>query len=418
MKRKIIAVTMAVCMTLGCAGLVFADDQPVIQTENEELTVQAKSIEEDSPDTEPVEDSDQASVPEAEDSSEDARLLDGDEIAVEEVTPAEADEIEQDAAEEEANSEQLLGSSYINYTLGSSYVGGMPDNETYYKFAINEKSHVYAYLMATGSNREYLHINYWDLSGNKITETGSSRKSSNSAGSEYYYKHSFDLEAGTYYLKIYCNHSERPLLDLLITAEPVVALDRPSITALSSPSAGQLKVTSSNVTDALIYQVEYSKNPDFTDGTVIDSPIPTCTASGLTKGAYYFVRVRPYTVYNDGIKVYGNWSRARSVLVKKIKNAVTISTGSKTVKYSKLKSVNQSFQILADDKANATLIYALSSVPAKAKSYVSINKSTGKVTVKKKLAKGTYKLGVKVTAKATSNYYSASAIKTITLKIS
>ena len=44
---------------------------------------------------------------------------------------------------------------------------------------------------------------------------------------------------------------------------------------------------------------------------------------------------------------------------------------------------------------------------------ITINKTTGKITVKKGLAKGTYK--VKLTAKAAGNAnYKASAVKTVT----
>ena len=45
-----------------------------------------------------------------------------------------------------------------------------------------------------------------------------------------------------------------------------------------------------------------------------------------------------------------------------------------------------------------------------------INKTTGKVTVKKGLKKGTYKVKVKVKAAGNTNY-KASAVKTVTFKV-
>ena len=47
---------------------------------------------------------------------------------------------------------------------------------------------------------------------------------------------------------------------------------------------------------------------------------------------------------------------------------------------------------------------------------ITINKTTGKVTVKKGLKKGTYKVKVKVKAKGNTNY-KASAVKTVTFTI-
>ena len=46
---------------------------------------------------------------------------------------------------------------------------------------------------------------------------------------------------------------------------------------------------------------------------------------------------------------------------------------------------------------------------------ITINKTTGKVTVKKKLKKGTYKVKVAVTAAGNSNYKAVT--KTVTFKI-
>ena len=50
------------------------------------------------------------------------------------------------------------------------------------------------------------------------------------------------------------------------------------------------------------------------------------------------------------------------------------------------------------------------------KKYFSISKSTGKITVKKKLKKGTYTLRIRATAKGNKNY-KVTGYKTITVKI-
>ena len=50
------------------------------------------------------------------------------------------------------------------------------------------------------------------------------------------------------------------------------------------------------------------------------------------------------------------------------------------------------------------------------KKYFKINKTTGQVTVKKKLKKGTYKVTVNVIASGNSNY-EASAVQTVIFKV-
>ena len=72
-------------------------------------------------------------------------------------------------------------------------------------------------------------------------------------------------------------------------------------------------------------------------------------------------------------------------------------------------------------KGQGKMTYTLTSAKKGKKSfkkYFKINKSTGKVTIKKnkKMKKGTYKVKVKVKAAGNSNY-NASAWKTVTFKI-
>jgi len=52
---------------------------------------------------------------------------------------------------------------------------------------------------------------------------------------------------------------------------------------------------------------------------------------------------------------------------------------------------------------------------AKFRKYFKVNAKTGKITVKKKLKKGTYKIKVKVTAAGNDNYNSLT--KTVTFKV-
>ena len=104
-------------------------------------------------------------------------------------------------------------------------------------------------------------------------------------------------------------------------------------------------------------------------------------------------------------------------------NPLKISGKIATVKYSKLKKKTQTLSVTqvikftkkAKDKKN----YTLSSAKKGSKSfkkYFRINKTTGKVTVKKGLKKGTYYVKIKVKALGNNNY-KASVWKTVTAKI-
>lgn len=119
------------------------------------------------------------------------------------------------------------------------------------------------------------------------------------------------------------------------------------------------------------------------------------------------------------IKLKGNFTGFKTVNFKINKAANTITTAAKkagTVKRSKLRRKAQTVAIskLATIRnAQGRLTYAKVSGSKK----LSINKSTGKVTVKKKTKKGKYKMKIKVTAAGNTNYHAASRYVTVTVKV-
>ena len=147
---------------------------------------------------------------------------------------------------------------------------------------------------------------------------------------------------------------------------------------------------------------------------------------GLTYGTDYTlayknnVNVGTATVT---IKGKGEFTGTKSVTFKITKAANTMTAKAKakthTFKYSKLKKKNQTItaaKAYTISKNKGTLSYKLTGVTkAKFKKYFSVNAKTGKITIKKKLKKGTYTLSVKVTAKGTANYKAAS--KTLKVKV-
>ena len=132
--------------------------------------------------------------------------------------------------------------------------------------------------------------------------------------------------------------------------------------------------------------------------------------------------VGTYTVTITGEGNYTGTTKG-TYTINKAANPLKISPKTATVKYSKLKKKNQTLAVnkvikfTKDAKDKKT--YTLSSAKKDSKSfkkYFKINKTTGKVTIKKDLKKGIYKIRVKVKALGNSNYM-ASAWKIITFTI-
>ncbi|MBR2675176.1 MAG: leucine-rich repeat domain-containing protein [Mogibacterium sp.] len=100
-----------------------------------------------------------------------------------------------------------------------------------------------------------------------------------------------------------------------------------------------------------------------------------------------------------------------------VKNVNTLNISAKTakVKFAKLKKKSQKLAITKvvkfNDKGQGAHTYA----KTKGNKKIKINKKTGKITIKKGLKKGTYKIKVKVTAAGDEKYDSAD--KTLTIKI-
>ena len=112
----------------------------------------------------------------------------------------------------------------------------------------------------------------------------------------------------------------------------------------------------------------------------------------------------------------GNYtgSLTKTFKITKGNNPLTVKAKTATVKRTKLAKKNQALKrakVLKVSKAAGTLSYAKKSGNKK----ITVNKRTGKVTVKKGLAKGTYKIKVKVTAAGNGNYKKGT--KTVTLRI-
>lgn len=138
---------------------------------------------------------------------------------------------------------------------------------------------------------------------------------------------------------------------------------------------------------------------------VVDKPVAaTYTKTGLTAGTH--------------CSVCGKILEAQKVVPKLAKktNPLTAKGKTKTVKYSAVRKKNQTIKradAITLSKAKGTVNYTKSSGNQK----ITVDKKTGKITVKKGLKKGTYKVKVKVKAAGTSAYKSKTVTVTVTIKV-
>ena len=126
------------------------------------------------------------------------------------------------------------------------------------------------------------------------------------------------------------------------------------------------------------------------------------------------------------VKVSGNrafkGSVTRSYTIAKAVNTMKVKGKTATVKYKKLKKAAQSLartKVLSFTKAGqGAKTYTLAGVTkSKFKKYFKVNASTGKLTIKKGLKKGTYKVKIKVKAAGNSNYQALTKTVTVTVKV-
>ncbi len=180
------------------------------------------------------------------------------------------------------------------------------------------------------------------------------------------------------------------------------------VTIVAKPSVADAKVT--GIT-AKVY----------TGKAITQKTIVKYNGTLLTKGTDYTVSYK-YNV-NAGtakviIKGIGNYggSITKTFTIKKDANPMTATGKVVSLKYSKVKKAKQAIarkKAITVSKAKGTVTYAKASGNSK----IVVNKTTGNITVKKGLKKGTYKVKIKVTAAGTTNYKKLTKVVTVTIKV-
>ena len=180
---------------------------------------------------------------------------------------------------------------------------------------------------------------------------------------------------------------------------------------------------SSDVENIANVKVVLSKNA-FTYNDKVQKPTVTViNALILKEGVDYTLKWSSDSPKNAGtytitVTGTGAYTGTEKVTFKINKAADPLKVKAKTVKvkFSKLKKKAQKLKatkvVKFTKKGQGTLTYK----KVKGNKKITINKKNGKVTIKKGLKKGTYKVKVKIQAKGNANYM-ASAFKSVAFKI-
>lgn len=163
-----------------------------------------------------------------------------------------------------------------------------------------------------------------------------------------------------------------------------------------------------------IYKNEENPGTGYLEGAFIVSAPLTAehvwdAGKVTTKPTLTKTGVRTFTCKGCGEK--------RTETVAKLKaNTLTVKAKTASVKYSKLKKKTRTVnvnKVLTVSNAKGTVTYTKIS----GKKKITVDTKTGKVTIKKGLKKGTYKIKVKVTAAGTTTYGAKTVTKTFKIRV-
>ncbi|EOT28580.1 hypothetical protein C805_00101 [Eubacterium sp. 14-2] len=206
------------------------------------------------------------------------------------------------------------------YELGTVFQGKLTFDEgvRYFRFVIPERSRVTLYLERSGKGCE----------GAVYNKTGSEmmKKADLEYKTDYFTGWSSAslsriLVPGTYYLEIR-NHGkwswQKYKFSFCIQAEKEIKLNRGVIRSLESPTEGELTVICEKAEYAIGYRIQYATDERLREGVkTVCSSTRVKTLKNLKKGERYYIRVCPYTVYEDGTFVYGQNSYTETIVIRK-----------------------------------------------------------------------------------------------------
>lgn len=93
-----------------------------------------------------------------------------------------------------------------------------------------------------------------------------------------------------------------------------------SLSSLQSTYKGYATVKWQKNTSVTGYQIQYSRNSNFSSSKITtrgDKNVTAKTITGLTRGAKYYMRIRTYKKTTSGERFYSDWSAKKTVVVKR-----------------------------------------------------------------------------------------------------
>lgn len=206
----------------------------------------------------------------------------------------------------------------LDYELGETYTGSVEGGGSYkyYKFIISDKSHVTFYLTKhkLSYTMENPSVDVFNSAGKNILPDEDINWKYNGAKDVYFGQQYRVLGKGTYYIRFYYTGG----FSLRIQAEKQISFENGAIVSLSSPKKGQMSVKCKLDKNAIGYRITIATNEKFTKNKKVEySQTPSKTIENLKQGTCYYVKVCPYTVYDDGTRVFGQNSLVKTIRLKK-----------------------------------------------------------------------------------------------------
>lgn len=134
-------------------------------------------------------------------------------------------------------------------------------------------------------------------------------------------------------------------------------LKAPAWKTIKSVEAGKIKAEWKKAAGASEYEIQFSVQKNFKTRKTITTTKTSCTASGLTAGTKYYVRIRSYKKSGQG-KKYSGWSSLKTVITlpkpPALSSVTSKKAGAVTVTFKKVSGITQ-YQIQTARNKSFTL---------------------------------------------------------------
>ena len=207
-----------------------------------------------------------------------------------------------------------------DYELGETYSGSVNHAGTdYYKLYVPQKSHLSVSVMTSGwapYGGAYTNVTIYNSEGKIVFKPTEFSFEYNDVSGMFSAQNYRVVKAGTYYLELDSSIDAAINYSFNIIAEKQISLPKGKISSIKSNKKGQITIKCKSVTNAIGYRIQYSTNEKFSGKKTVYISSISKTITGLKKGQRYYVKVSPYTVYDDGTRVFGQNSLVKTVVVK------------------------------------------------------------------------------------------------------